>query len=116
MNLSSLKSLRLSRLFLPAAAVACIVTTGCNNRVYAPPPPPAAYASPLLQEADHRGMHAGYDDGARDAASGFGYHPRQDRKYAETPGYDPAVGPYPPYRDTFRNAYLRGYYNGFHHL
>jgi hypothetical protein len=116
MKFLPLDSMRISRYLLPAAAAICVVTTGCAAHIYAPPPPPGAYASPLLQQADHRGMRAGYDDGARDAASGFGYHPRHDRKYAETPGYDPAIGPYPPYRDTFRNAYLRGYYNGFHHL
>jgi hypothetical protein len=117
MKFLSLDSRRFSHYFLPAAAVAClVVTTGCAARIYAPPPPPGAYASPLVQEADHRGMRAGYDDGARDAANRFGYHPRRDRKYADTPGYDPAFGPFKPYRDTFRNAYLRGYYNGFNHL
>ena len=116
MNFLHLVSLRVSRFALPAAAAVCLITTGCATRVYAPPPPPAPYVSPLVQEADRRGMRAGYDDGARDAANGFGYHPRADRKYAETPGYDPSLGPYPPYRNAFRDAYLRGYYNGFHHV
>ena len=115
MNLFRIASLRVSRLVLPAAAAACLITTGCAPRVYAPPPPPPPNASPLIQEADRRGMRAGYDDGARDAANGTGYHPRRDAKYANTPGYDPNLGPYPPYRDAFRNAYLRGYYNGFYH-
>lgn len=116
MKFLSLDSRRFSRYFLPAVAAVCLVTAGCATRIYAPLPPPGAYASPLLQEADHRGTRAGYDDGARDAANHFGYHPRHDRKYADTPGYDPSLGPFPPYRNAFRNAYLRGYYNGFHHL
>jgi hypothetical protein len=116
MNILPLDSPRISRFFLPAAAVVCLFATGCAAHVYAPPPPPGAYASPLLQQADQRGMRAGYNDGARDAASGFGYHPRRDRKYADTPGYDSALGPFPPYRNAFRNAYLRGYSNGFHHM
>ena len=103
-----------TRLLLPAVAAACLITTGCAPRAYPPPPPPPPAGAPLLiQEADHRGMKAGFDDGARDAANGTGYHPRRDRKYAETPGYDPSTGPFPPYRDAFRNAYLRGYANGF---
>lgn len=110
-----LGSVRFSRLVLPAVAAGCLLTAGCAPRVYGPPPPPPPYGSPLLQEADRRGLRAGYDDGARDAANGSGYHPRRDRKYAETPGYDAGMGPYPPYRDTFRSAYLRGYYNGFYH-
>jgi hypothetical protein len=68
-----------------------------------------------VQEADRRGFRAGADDGARDFANGTGYHPRRDRKYADTPGYDPASGPFPVYRDYFRTAYLRGYDNGFYH-
>jgi len=116
MNLLHLSSIRFSSVVLTAVAAACLITTGCATRVYGPPPPPAPFnGSALLQEADHRGLRAGADDGARDAANGSGYHPRRDRKYAETPGYDPARGPFPLYRDTFRNAYLRGYYNGFYH-
>lgn len=53
------------------------------------------------------------EDGSRDASSGTGFHPRKDRRYAETPGYEPGMGPYGPYRDAFRNAYLRGYSEGF---
>jgi hypothetical protein len=68
----------------------------------------------LIAEADRRGYRAGFDDGARDLNNGFGYHPRRDRKYGETPGYEPGMGPYPPYRDAFRNAYLRGYAEAFH--
>ncbi len=114
MHFLRLVSLRASRFALPAVAAIGLITTGCASRVYAPPPPPAPFVSPLIQEADHRGMRAGYDDGARDAVNNFGYHPRADRKYAETPGYDPSVGPYPPYRDAFRDAYLRGYHDGFY--
>jgi hypothetical protein len=111
----SLRSTRLSRLVLSLAAGACLLAAGCSHNTYYPPPPPNAYVNPLIQQADDRGFHAGLNDGARDAANGSGYHPRRDRKYAETPGYDPSFGPYPPYRDAFRNAYLRGYSNGFNH-
>ena len=111
----SLLSSRHSRLVLPLAGSACLMMAGCAQRAYAPPPPPPVYANPLIQQADDRGFRAGLNDGARDASNGTGYHPRRDRKYAETPGYDPGLGPYPPYRDAFRRAYLRGYYNGFNH-
>jgi hypothetical protein len=57
----------------------------------------------------------GTEDGARDAYNGRGYRPKSDRTFKETPGYDPSFGPYPPYRDRFREAYLRGYYKGYNH-
>jgi len=105
-------SSRSSGFILALAAGTCLMLSGCTQRVYAPPPP-GVYGSPLIHEAEERGYRAGFNDGSRDLAYGTGYHPRHDRKYAETPGYDPSFGPYPPYRDTFRNAYLRGYANGF---
>jgi len=100
------------RLVLSLAAAACLIPVGCATHAYAPPPP--YYAPPIVQEADRRGFRAGQDDGARDAANRFGYHPRTDRKYADTPGYDPGMGPFPAYRNAFRNAYLRGYDAGFY--
>jgi hypothetical protein len=100
-------------LALPLAA-ACFIPVGCAAHVFAPPPS-YAWPSPLVQEADRLGFRSGSEDGARDAAYGNGYHPRRDRKYADTPGYDPGLGPFPVYRDYFRTAYLRGYDSGFYH-
>jgi ribosome modulation factor len=106
------------KLILPlAAAAAFLATTGCAPRpvyVAGPPPPPGA-VPPLIERADHEGFSAGSEDGARDAGNGFGYHPRHDARFSRTPGYDPNLGPYPPYRDAFRRAYLRGYDAGFYH-
>lgn len=92
---------------------------GCAHRQYyyappPPPPPPQAYREvpPLIRLADDVGYHAGLDAGAHDAYAG-GYHPKADRAFHETPGYNPNLGPFPPYRDEFRNAYLRGYDQGF---
>jgi hypothetical protein len=56
----------------------------------------------------------GSDAGVRDAYGGFGYQPRRGRAFHDAPGYDPALGPYGPYRDAFRSAYLRGYDRGFY--
>jgi hypothetical protein len=50
----------------------------------------------------------------RDAYHGFGYQPRRDRAFHDTPGYDPGLGPYGAYRDAFRSAYLQGYDRGFY--
>jgi len=112
----NLLPLRLSRFAVLAGAAACLVPTGCATHVYGPPPPPPPYAaSALIQEADNRGFREGADDDARDTLNGSGYHPRRDRKFSEAPGYDPALGPFPPYRDAFRAAYLRGYSDGFNH-
>ncbi len=91
---------------------------GCAHRTYyvasPPPPPPQAYREvpPLVQLAEQTGYRAGLDEGARDAYRGD-YHPRADRAFHDTPGYDPQLGPYPPYRDAFRSAYLRGYDRNF---
>jgi len=55
----------------------------------------------------------GSENGSRDAYRGFGYQPKRDPAFHNAPGYDPSLGPYGPYRDAFRNAYLRGYNQGF---
>ena len=105
---------RISRWLAPASVAACLlVTAGCAQRVYGPPPQAAFAPSTLISEADHRGFHAGVEDGSHDAVTRSGYHPRQDRRYAETPGYNESLGPYDSYRNAFRNAYLRGYADGF---
>jgi len=107
--------MKLSRVALPLVAAACLFTAGCApHPYYAPPPPPYNGVPPLIDRADHEGFRAGTDDGARDVSNGFGYHPKRDRKFQATPGYDPALGPYGPYRDAFRRAYLRGYDKAFY--
>ncbi len=99
---------------LPVILVSLFMT-GCASRTYyaaAPPPPPySGYQSapPLIERAEHEGFRIGSEDGARDAYNGFGHHPQHDRNFHDTPGYDPAMGPYNPYRDAFRKSYLRGY-------
>ncbi len=95
---------------------ACMLTVGCERHYYPPPPPPPPYSAvpPLVQQAEQHGFRLGMDDGARDAVRGWGYHPRNDRNFAETPGYDPQFGPLHAYRKYFRNAYARGYYQGFY--
>ncbi len=103
---------------LPFIAAATLFATGCASRPYyapGPPSPPYGGVSPLIQRAQSEGFRAGTNDGARDAHSGFGYRPKRDRKFHDTPGYNPAMGPFGPYRDIFRNAYLRGYNSGFYH-
>jgi hypothetical protein len=113
-------AMKLSYLALPVVTAACLLTAGCASHTayYAPPPPPppAGYNSvpPPIERADQVGFRSGTEDGARDAYNGFGYHPQHDRKFHSTPGYDSALGPYEPYRDAFRRAYLRGYDQGFH--
>jgi hypothetical protein len=69
---------------------------------------------PLVDVAERNGFRGGVDDGRRDAVSGFGYHPKHDRRFHETPGYDPNLGPRGPYVQYFRGAYLRGYDKGFY--
>ncbi len=106
------------KLLRPAALLcsALLFTAlGCHS-TYAPPPPPPPYAQvpPLVQLADRNGFETGRADGARDVESGFAYAPRHTRAFHDCPGYDPQLGPFGPYRDAFRNAYLRGYDRGFH--
>ena len=109
--------MKLSRVALPFLTVACLLTAGCAPHPYyavAPPPPPYNSIPPLIARADHEGFRAGSEDGARDAYNGFGRHPERDRKYHDAPGYDPALGPFGPYRDAFRNSYVRGYDQAFY--
>lgn len=104
------------RLLLFTAAL--LLLSGCSQQRYyavAPPPPPGyGEVPPLVRLAESNGYRLGVDDGARDAY-GSGYHPHEDRAFYETPGYDPLLGPLPPYRDAFRGAYMRGYDRSFRH-
>jgi hypothetical protein len=96
---------------LSMISAAALLMAGCAPHYYGPPPPAAPS---LIERADHEGFRAGRDDGARDAYNGTGYHPQRDRAFHDTPGYEPALGPYGPYRDSFRRSYLQGYDQGFH--
>ena len=96
------------------AATAALLLTGCAGpRYYAGPPPVYAAPPPLVQIADGNGYRDGQQDGARDLYQRQQYRPTWDRRYAQTPGYDGRLGPYPVYRDNYRRAYLRGYDIGF---
>ncbi len=100
---------------LPLAAM--LFVSGCSQQraYYVPPPPPPPQSVPsLVEQAEHNGFRSGVDDGARDAYNGWGYHPKRDRSFHDTPGYDPRLGPFGPYQSYFRNAYLRGYDKGFY--
>lgn len=102
---------------LPLISAATLFSAGCaQHPYYAAVPPPAAYQGvpPLIERAEHEGFRAGSEDGARDLYNSFGYHPQHDRKFHDAPGYDPALGPYDPYRDAFRRSYLRGYDQSFY--
>ncbi|WP_158793912.1 hypothetical protein [Granulicella sp. L60] len=104
--------MKLSRIALPLTAAVCLLTAGCASHTYyvpAGPPPPGYSVPPLIARADSAGFRAGSEAGARDAYNRVGHHPQRDRSFHDTPGYDPAMGPYGPYRDAFRSSYLRGY-------
>jgi hypothetical protein len=104
---------------LPAIALTVLLAgVGCAHNYPPPPPPPpppAVEAPPLLQLADRNGFQTVRSDGERDAVNGLPFHARATRAYRDTPGYDPQLGPFPVYRDAFRNAYLRGYDRGYYH-
>ncbi len=114
-----MKSPRVSALLF---ALPLAVLAGCSSHHYygyaPPPPPPPTYAyngaPPLIEQARHEGFRIGSDNGSRDAYRGYGYQPKHDRAYHDTPGYDPALGPYGAYRDAFRQAYLSGYDRGYY--
>lgn len=111
MNMSHTKT---RILLLSLGGAATLFAAGCaSHPYYPPPPPPYAQRPPLIDLADHNGFRAGTDDGARDAYNGRGYRPQHNRNFRDTPGYNPALGPFEPYRRAFRDAYLRGYDNGF---
>jgi hypothetical protein len=99
---------------LSMISATALLMAGCAPHYYGPPPPPPPGVSSLIVRADHEGFRAGRDDGARDAYYRTGYHPQRDRAYHDTPGYEPELGPYGPYREAFRRSYLQGYDQGFH--
>jgi hypothetical protein len=105
-----------ARLVLAAASsIFLFAGLGCaHNYPPPPPPPPVAQVPPLVQLAEHNGFEAGRADGARDVESGIPYHAQRTRAFHDCPGYDPNLGPFGPYRDAFRNAYVRGYDHGYH--
>ncbi|MGD0445712.1 MAG: hypothetical protein ABSA39_17395 [Edaphobacter sp.] len=108
--------MKLSSVALSLLTAACLFTAGCASHPYyavAPAPPPYS-VPPLIARADNEGFRVGSQAGSRDAYNGYGHHPQRDRAYHDTPGYDPALGPYGPYRDAFRTAYLRGYDQSFY--
>jgi hypothetical protein len=106
-----------NRLLLGTACLGLASMLGCSQPYYppSPPPPPVAQVPPLIQLADRNGFQTGRADGARDANTGYPFQARRTRAYHQTPGYDPVLGPFPAYRDAFRNSYLRGYDVGFYH-
>jgi hypothetical protein len=108
-------SRRIATLALAAAGLAGIAGCSSHPRYYAvaPPPPPVYGPSPIVQLADSNGYREGRTDGERDLFNHFGYRPQWDRRYANTPGYDPHLGPFNVYRNQYRIAYLHGYDVGF---
>jgi hypothetical protein len=113
--------MKLSCAALFPVTLASLLMAGCaSHRYYAAGPPPAPYNAynnsvpPLISRAEHEGFRIGSEDGARDAYNGLGHHPQHDRNFQDTPGYDPALGPYKPYRDAYRNSYLRGYDSAYY--
>jgi len=102
---------------LSTASVLLASGLGCAHHYYAPPPPaaPAYTPSANVQLAERNGYQLGRTDGGRDAYNGYPFSARRTRAYHDTPGYDPSLGPLGQYQNTFRNAYLRGYDNGFYH-
>jgi hypothetical protein len=115
------KETLMRRLTLPLLGVSVLALAGCSHPTYyvaqPPPPPPPGYrqAPPLVQVAEQNGFRAGQANGSSDAYTGRGYRPQRDHAFHATPGYDANLGPFPPYRQAFRDAYLRGYDQGFHH-
>lgn len=107
--------IRRSALILAASSSLLFVALGCSHP-YPPPPPPPPPMRPgptIVQLAQRNGFDAGRNDGAVDAQRGMPPHPRRTRTYHDTPGYNPQLGPFPVYRDAFRNAYLDGYQRGY---
>jgi hypothetical protein len=104
-------------LMIAALSALLLTAAGCAHHYPPPPPPPPpmAQAPPIVQLAQHNGFETGRSDGARDAANGESFHARRTHAYHDTPGYDPQLGPFPVYRDAFRDAYLHGYDRGFYH-
>ena len=117
MKLSEISS---KKLIATAGLALVLAATGCASHPHyyaAPfqPPPPPGYRErpPLVELAQRNGHFAGRDDGSRDAYRGSAYRPEHDRNFKATPGYDSSLGPFEVYRQSYQEAYLRGYDEGF---
>jgi hypothetical protein len=106
-----------SFLVLALSSTLLFLALGCAQAYYPPPPssppPPIAQESTLVQFAERKGFTSGRSDGEADANRGAPARPRHSRAFRHTPGYDPQLGPFPIYRDAFRDAYIRGYRTGY---
>jgi hypothetical protein len=75
----------------------------------------AAVSDHLSQNAVYNGYGAGYARGSRDSVSLVGFEPRGDEIFEQgTNGYSAEMGPVVQYRSGFRQAYERGYGDGYH--
>jgi hypothetical protein len=67
-----------------------------------------------LQVARQQGYSWGMNVGAADAQRGQNYNPQRSRYYRDgSQGYNSYYGNRGQYRQTFRNAFLQGYREGF---
>jgi hypothetical protein len=74
----------------------------------------AAADSRLDQNAIFNGYGAGYAHGDRDSISGVNFKPRRDDVFTQgTSGYSSEMGSVQQYQSGFRQAYERGYTDGY---
>ena len=110
--------MKTNRIALPIAALALLATAGCASHAYVAPagPPPPAFQGPppVVAAAERNGFADGREVGAREAYNRMPYAPRRTRAFHDTPGYRRDLGPFGPYRDAYRNAFERGYNQGFY--
>ncbi len=56
----------------------------------------------------------GLDEGQHDQSTGGRYAPQQSPTYHQAPEYDPNLGPFEVYARAFREAFVRGYNQGYY--
>jgi hypothetical protein len=113
-----------SKQFVMAAAALAgsLAIAGCGHPAYyaapMPPPPPVAYAytapPPIAEVAQNNGYADGLREGREDRWHGHSFRPRHSDRFEDAPGYSPSLGgSHREYRHIYRDAFYRGYQEGY---
>lgn len=121
MSWTTLRRYRLALTMLPATLFAgAVLAQQMPPDNPALPPPDPGYATFYQGDNAHPnpasrwGYHDGWVDGVHDKKTGHSFRPTHDDKYKKAPHYGHPDMPPAQYKQTYREAYVHGYEQGYH--